>query len=258
MSKKWVTSLGGLSVGLCLAVITTLYKSPGATYYEMTQAMTKQPEWSLRAEGVIGGHPIKMDLATNAEKKSFVRISYAPLKIINNQWIDISGDPVSIAQIFHLTKRLWPAKRDGAWYDRYAFSAPSEVAVLFPGIDNIAGELWLSFRQVLPARGIITVHDQSNPPARLEFYLAYDNKLVDEKTPTRPLADVLVQLENIKSGQNDKPKALIPLSAGVQGEPSFSNDFDQDGLSDALELFYGLDPANPDTDNDTLLDGFDY
>ena len=35
------------------------------------------------------------------------------------------------------------------------------------------------------------------------------------------------------------------------------NDIDQDGLSDALERYYGTDPNNPDTDGDGFLDGIE-
>ena len=43
-----------------------------------------------------------------------------------------------------------------------------------------------------------------------------------------------------------------PFTAGIRLE---EGDFDQDGLSDNLECHFKVDPVNPDTDGDGLLDG---
>ncbi|MBI4135674.1 hypothetical protein HY477_03000 [Candidatus Uhrbacteria bacterium] len=48
---------------------------------------------------------------------------------------------------------------------------------------------------------------------------------------------------------------MTPLTQGGDSTAAFVSDFDHDGLSDALEIFYGTDPANPDSDDDTFLDG---
>lgn len=59
---------------------------------------------------------------------------------------------------------------------------------------------------------------------------------------------------------NRRPEAQFPLPRfylfPLDGlPPDVSIDFDMDGLPDIVELIYGTDPANPDTDNDGISDG---
>lgn len=265
-----MVSLIGIVVSLCLTVIAAFYKSPGAAYYEMTREMAEQPQWRLRAKGIIGENPIKMDLAVSAEGKTFARISYLPLKLINNQWIEIDNSPQpplnlrggakDIFQIFRLTNRLFPLKHNGAWYDRYKFNAPTEIINLFPGIVSAEGELSFPFwpGTMLPLQGVIIISDQSGQPIHFEFSMSYENGLDKNKIQARPLSDVLAQFAEIKNTGMNAPEKMDSLAQDKPEIKAFYSDFDKDGLSDGLEIFYGLDPSNPDTDNDTVLDGFDY
>ena len=158
-------------------------------------------------------------------------------------------------------KHLFPVKHNGEWYDRYLFTTPTAVLNLVPDLKSIVGEIWFPFKvqwpwqrmTVVPAYGILNFN-LAQTPLTLSFkdYAIFDDAMFAQ---ARKLADVLDQLEKIKNAQNNKPKTLIPLAVGVGADPSFVSDFDQDGLSDALEIFYGTDPANPDTDNDKFLDG---
>lgn len=255
-----------LCASLILAVAAFFYKSPGAAYYEMTRAMANQPEWRLHAEGLVGENPIKVDLAANAEGKTFARISYLPLKLINNQWIALHNSPQppltlrggakDIFQVFHLNNRLFPIKHNGKWYDRYKFNAPTEIINFFPGIISAEGELRFPFwpGTMLPSQGVITIHDQSGQPVYLEFFISYDNELDENKIQARSLPDVLAQFAEIKNTGVSAPEKIGSLAQDKPSNKSFYSDFDKDGLSDALEIFYGADPANPDTDNDTVLD----
>ena len=47
----------------------------------------------------------------------------------------------------------------------------------------------------------------------------------------------------------------VPVPEPVPAEPQPGKDTDSDGLTDVEELLYGTDYRNPDTDNDTFLDG---
>ena len=62
-------------------------------------------------------------------------------------------------------------------------------------------------------------------------------------------------MQDLTRTRNGLPKPLPYLINGSVDTAEFAHDFDQDGISDALEIFWGTDPANPDTDNDAFLDG---
>jgi hypothetical protein len=50
--------------------------------------------------------------------------------------------------------------------------------------------------------------------------------------------------------------ALIALAVGV-ARAAAPGDTDGDGISDALEVLYGMNPSDPDSDHDGLTDGFE-
>lgn len=246
---NWTKVLLVFIFSAVLATVAFFYKPPELAYIQMQQTMAEQPNWNMHVQGEVGEEIFQMDL-TNNSSGSFVRVSYPLAKIINNQWIEL--DALDIFSIFYFNKRLFPVKHDGLWYDRYAFIAPVEVMDFFPNLTSMRGEVWFPFKiswpwqrpAMLPSQGKMVVS-----LAQLEFSMAYDDLLKDN-VQSRPLADVLAQLES-----DELPKVLIPLAAGASDTQAFFHDFDYDGLSDALEVFYGTDPANPDTDNDTFLDG---
>lgn len=62
---------------------------------------------------------------------------------------------------------------------------------------------------------------------------------------------------NIFSKFNNESKLKISLKNNNNSDLSYSftDDGDNDGLSDAKEIIYGGDPKNPDTDNDSYQDG---
>ncbi len=60
----------------------------------------------------------------------------------------------------------------------------------------------------------------------------------------------------IEPGVSPPPAAA--LSCAQQAKLSPNGDQDADGLSNALELRYGTDPCNPDTDGDGVTDGYEY
>jgi IPT/TIG domain-containing protein len=61
-----------------------------------------------------------------------------------------------------------------------------------------------------------------------------------------------------KSGATPAP-ALTPLQqCQAAAAADFAGDQDADGMPNGIELAYGVDPCNPDTDGDGITDGYEY
>jgi len=186
--------------------------------------------------------------------KGYVRLAYAPLKLITNQWIEIPGSmalgAANFAPLFQMrfTKRLATVRQDGRRFAQYAFQAVSES-----GIGD--GAVLLDRRTHLPAvvSGTFTT-PQGTGEVALRM-VSYNNPIASA-TPSyvREASEVLAQLSD-SAKKIEFPIMLPMLSLPVARLDDFTRDSDHDGLPDAVEQVYGTDPASPDTDNDAYLDG---
>lgn len=236
-------------VALVLAVLAFLYNPPAVIQRAMLRALGREPVLAMRIEGALDQGQLYLDLLKREDGAEFARIAYPPLKLLNNQWIALdrasSTSPISP---FQLTNRL-TTLRD-LWHRRERF----EFALNIPQLVQGTGTLWLDTRTRLPMQATIEV-TRATQPATLHFAFAYQDPTSGLPFNARPLQEVLIQLGEVAKAHNDKPRQLKSLEESNGAPSAFMTDFDHDGLSDALELFYGTDPANPDTDNDTHLDG---
>ena len=173
------------------------------------------------------------------------------LIFINNQWIELEeavawSNPE--AGRFQLTKRLPNVREDGRRLAQYAFEMVSQYA-------TGRGTVLLNPKTQLPVvlRGVfVTAGGQGEVFARAIAY----NRPVTVKTPAyvRPAAQILNELtENAK--RSARPRTLPMLAMPDARLEVFMIDRDHDDLPDSVEQVYGTDPLNPDTDNDTYLDG---
>lgn len=145
-----------------------------------------------------------------------------------------------------LTRRLTTLRDILARQERYTFVFDNEMKESFFGAIPDGGELIMDARTGLP---------MELSAAQMHASVIYSDPLANQTVHARPLEDVLAQLREVAEAQNGKPKKITPLAQNRDDTSAFSHDFDRDGLSDALEIFYGTDMANSDTDNDTFLDG---
>lgn len=268
---RWTFALIGFFVALAFSVSAFLYMPPAVMEKEMGEAVERAPVMHMGITGEAEGGSLKVDLLSR-EAASMVRISYPPLKLINNQWIALgdanhpfipslerrgehsisppSGGGVrggeTLFNYLHLTRRLTTLRDLWARRERYAFAFDGELKKAFSGAVPEEGELTMDARTGLP---------MELRAAQLRASVIYNDPLENQAAHTRPLEDVMAQLREVAEAQNGRPKKITPLAQNRDDASAFSHDFDRDGLSDAVEIFYGTDVANPDTDNDTFLDG---
>jgi hypothetical protein len=137
-------------------------------------------------------------------------------------------------QMKRLTFRFWIGTQDHLLYKLQAAGAfaneetneliPVDIKIEFEHFnDPFKGstpEKTITFKQVLQQAF------ENLPDVERTAGFGSDQVLVDAQTATLPVEEV-----------------------------EETNDADEDGLSTALEAFYGTDPNNPDTDNDGISDG---
>lgn len=266
MPGNWVAAIYVLVVSVIFAMAGFFYKPPAAAQLEMISAVISKPAVVLHIQGEASGALLSVDFIERENDGSFLRISYPPLKLINNQWIALNSSasprktPLSY---FRLTSRLPWIKQDGQWFDRYAFVFSDEALNLLPGFESAQGELWFPYtvswlghpQTMLPIRGKLTVQSGGSTVAQADLAITYADAFDAEKQKPRVLSDVIAQLNEVAQADNGKPAKLLSISESAVADDEFASDFDRDGLTDLLELFYGTDPENPDSDNDTFLDG---
>lgn len=232
-------------ISFSLAVPAFFYLPPAAARFKLLRALENEPVWRIKAQAEVQGKEFKIDLVSfKKNSENLVRISYAPIKIINNQWIKLEAG-LDIFSELQLKKRLTTFKDLVSRLEQYEFEVNSPMISEFP----IA----------LKNNGVIFFDRRSGLPQKIELngfegFVAYDSPSGEEINLARPLAEVLRQFEELQKALNGKPKKLAPLGNPRAEASAFYADFDHDGVSDALEIFYGTDPANPDSDNDTFLD----
>lgn len=218
----------------------------------------KQAQGMFHAQGSIanvkGDTPFQGDVVAR-DGKEYVRLSYLPLKIINNQWIEIPGSMVwaePISDLFfqmHFTKHLSAVRKDGMRFAQYAFEV-NAPRVAGKGIVLVDPKTYLPYAM----SGAFTA-----PGGAGEIALqvsSYNRPMVVVETPSyvRPAPEVLEQLARMEK-RAEAPVVLPLLSVPNPRLDFFTRDSDHDGLPDAVEQMYGTDPKSPDTDNDTYLDG---
>ena len=240
-----------------------LYHPPAEITLLMRELLSDAKPWNIHMQGTVGALPIQADVAQRESGEQLLRVSYAPLKRINNQWVFLDNQDASggldLFESIILQNRLSPVKEQGREFARYSFAVTPSTLALFPDVVSGKGEVWFPQRprSWIPDRLTLVMTTKSDLDVKLDLRLRYTD-LFGENYPApanpRPLAEVLAKLSDTDN-KISQPSALAPLAGGGSFAQTFSSDFDQDGLSDALELFYGTDSANPDSDNDTFADG---
>lgn len=263
MSRKWIITFVALFVSGGLAVSAFLYHSPAELTLLMREVLLDVPVWNMHIQGTVGVLPIQGDVVKRENSQQLLRVSYAPLKRINNQWVVLDAPYASggldLFESIVLTKRLASVKEDTRQFARYSFVIAPSTLALFPDVTSGEGEVWFPKRPSswIPDRVKLIMHTKSDSDVKMDLVLRYGDLFhASYPAPGNPrlLSDILAQLAQGPGSDVNKPPTLPTLTGG-QISQAFSSDFDQDGLSDALEPFYGADPANPDSDNDTFLDG---
>ncbi|OGL67640.1 hypothetical protein A3B21_01475 [Candidatus Uhrbacteria bacterium RIFCSPLOWO2_01_FULL_47_24] len=262
---RLIIAFAALFVGLTSSVSAYLWQPPQKAYYDMLRATQTQDFLNTHIQGSFQGAMLKSDIVTGKQTPPFFRISYPPLKLINNQWIDLSNDEkseeVTVAdsalRAITLTKRLSSAKEQGARFNRYAFVIKdSKLLTILPLLGEGSGEIWFYRKSKLPYKAMFQSNRLGVKGAFFEISFSFHN-IFSEGAPrfVRKGADVSAQLTDVQEKRRKEPKEFVALGASYGEDPLFYNDFDHDNLSDALEIFYGTDSENPDTDNDTFIDG---
>lgn len=268
MSKKWLTAYCVLLVSGGLAVAVFLYHPPYEVTRLMQQSVSQAPAWSMHLQGMVGTQPIQGDLVARENGERLLRLSYAPAKLINNQWMVLDREEIlpsaradNLGGQITLTRRLRTASEAGQRFTRYYFVVRPEALALFPAVVKAEGEIWFSRRSSrnwVPARADLQAVLQSGDKASFQLAIRYGGLFhpgYPAPSAPRPLSGVLSQLAALAENNKLMPEPLPPLNHETAVSRAFFFDYDRDNLSDALELFYGTDPGNPDSDNDTFADG---
>ncbi|KKU13798.1 MAG: Ricin B lectin [Parcubacteria group bacterium GW2011_GWC2_45_7] len=192
-----------------------------------------------------------------AEDGDYIRVSFLPLKIINNQWIKLDAPPETAQTLFALfdavshvvlDRRLSNEKQ--AHYS-FEFKAPPSALRDFKGEIMLNSKTWLPAGLHIQAKlgksekaSEITVRQISFEPVWM----------MDAPSGFLAVAEVFPKLENaaLFLEKIAMPSSLTSPRISIQ---QFSADFDGDHLPDTIEQVYGTDPANPDSDDDEHLDG---
>src|SRR3989338_4318552 len=133
---------------------------------------------------------------------------------------------------------------------------PPFLLTILPLLGEGSGEIWFYRKSKLPYKAMFQSNRLGVKGAFFEISFSFHN-IFSEGAPrfVRKGADVSAQLTDVQEKRRKEPKEFVALGASYGEDPLFYNDFDHDNLSDALEIFYGTDSENPDTDNDTFIDG---
>ena len=260
--KKWIWSGSVLALALVFAAVAYVWQPLWRVAVNMRGQSARARVWSMHGEGLIFGTRLTGDLVKRTGGAIFLRLSYPLVRVINNQWIalngvrDNSGAGVFPHLSLHLTKKLPAVVAGGIKFKRVAFSARQSDPRILPGADRVEGVLWFAKWDAPPTRVDLRIFTALGKVGELQLEMSYIDRFgTAPPPPSRSLAEVVVQLGDIARSKANAPKRVPSLGQGTSVSAAFASDFDQDGLSDGLELFYGTDAANPDTDNDTMLDG---
>ena len=264
MKRKWSITLTALFISGGLALWAFLYHSPSEITLLARQLLLRADQWNIHMQGIVGTLPIQADVVGRKDGGQLFRVSFAPLKRINNQWIAIDDKYGSGGLDFFnsivLKKRLSFTDEGTRQFARYSFIVEPSALELFPDAVSAEGEIWFPRRPAVwaPSRVMLTMRTKSASDVKIDLAVRYDdffNGGYPAPANPRTLSVVLDQL----AGEADsEAQLLLPLATPkdeLSMSKAFFSDFDQDELRDALELFYGTDPANPDSDNDTFTDG---
>ncbi len=228
------------------AAVSFFYLPPENAQRKMITALQNEKVWWLQAVDYAGQSNLKLDFVRNREKGNLARISFPSIKIINNQWIDF-GKGEDILTAVQFKKRLTTFRELFREHkEQYEFAVAPGFPQEFSAFITSTGVIWLDAETFLPTQLQL---------GKLQAQLSYNDPLTNEAGLPRSWEEVLEQLQELLQARNGKPKELMPLTQGGDSTAAFAADFDHDGLSDALEIFYNTDPANPDSDDDTFLDG---
>lgn len=275
---RWKFAWVSLSIAATLAAFAFFWHTEAEVEQQMKKTLVgKASAWSVHAEGKLQELPLKVDLVYRDSVGSVLRLAYPPLKLLNNQWIELEKSPASHPLMYAvLSEKLSAVEREGVRFSRYAFTLPQVVVQPFL-LRSAQGELWFAgddevtswsragrrliwgtpLHEVTPRYAVLRLTMEDSQEAELALRFNDDLLTPEALVTARPLEAVLAQLEEVQKARNGKPKKIPSLLSGTAEVSAFSSDFDHDGLTDALELFYGTDPANPDTDDDTFLDGIE-
>lgn len=264
MKRKWSITLTAFFISGGFALSAFLYHPPAEITLLMREVLLRAEEWNIHMQGMVGVLPIQGDVVGRKGGQQLLRVSYDPLKRINNQWIVLDGQYGSGGLDFFnslvLKKRLSFTGEDTRQFTRYSFIVAPSTLALFPDVVSAEGEIWFPRRPTswAPSRVLLAMHTKSASDVKIDLAVQYVdlfNEVYPAPADPRPLSVVLDQLAG---GPDSQAQLLLPLPTlkdELSSSQAFSSDFDQDELPDALELFYGTDPANPDSDNDTFSDG---
>ncbi len=242
---KLAVAWKSLVVAASLSLVAFFYYPPSVAQQEVSKAVTDAQSWHLRAQGKIGAQSIGIDLVKH-QGELFFRISYLPIKLLNNQWITLGKSNHLFSHLL-FTKRLTTWRELFLRQEKYAFEWDEEAAKLISGIQNQDGVLLFDKRSSRPLEF---------SAGRFKSVLEYQDQFFGEVVAApRSLSEVVSQLQELNGLRNGNPRALSQLGSGSPDTRAFTSDFDHDGVSDAMEIFWGTDPANPDSDNDGHLDG---
>lgn len=184
---------------------------------------------------------------------------------LTDEDINKIGEAIGQHQFFKITEVLKSEKVNGVSAYHYKFTInTAELVALVNEIQRIilpedeittfavedfpplpAGELWIGKRDSLPYR---IKFESTNPSSYLVSWKTtyefknYDARLaVDVPTDVKPIEEVIEQITALYNEQSL--------------DPADADDPDADGLSNAEEEFWGIDPGNADTDGDGYPDG---
>lgn len=250
-----------------LALAAFFYNPPLAMEKKMNDALEKQAAVHLQIDGQVSGVSLHLDLAKRGSQ-TLLRLAYQPLKILNNQWIAMPESPsaraVNVFQYLRLTRRRTSFGDLLKRREKYVFAFSAEAKAAFGNLLEGEGEIAIDARSGLPIDAQFGKHSEIDLAASgagfpvFQVRILYADPFANiSYAPPRRFEDILGQLDELVKMNNGKPHKIPPLAdlAGDDRTAEFENDFDRDGLSDALEVFYGTDPTNPDSDDDAFLDG---
>lgn len=254
--------LGVLFFAVALAVVAYIWQPLWQIAAQTRGQLSTVAAWNIQGSGTILGTRISGDLVKREDGTKFLRLSYPLARIINNQWIFLdnvegnSGLELFPHLVLRLTKNLPTVAENGVRFKRVAFELRQFNMPILPGVERTEGILWFAKGNSLPARVSLVLFTSAGKGGELQLELSYLDRFGTAASPSsRLLSEVISQFNDIARSKASMPKRVPSLAQGASLAGAFNFDFDQDGLSDGLELFYGTDPGNPDTDSDKVLDG---
>src|SRR3990167_7019969 len=138
MKKKWVIAIAAFFVSWGIAMSAFLYHPPAEITLLMRELLSDAKPWNIHMQGTVGALPIQADVAQRESGEQLLRVSYAPLKRINNQWVFLDNQDASggldLFESIILQNRLSPVKEQGREFARYSFAVTPSTLALFPDV----------------------------------------------------------------------------------------------------------------------------